>query len=87
MIPLQSRNYANVPGAVSHVASECGFIPYIQRNVKNVRCVTCTRIYTYYSVISVSSVMRRGKIAMTLAMTLLRVRMDVSFAKGGLRHV
>jgi len=48
------------------------------------RVRTC--ICTIISVISVTSVIYRGKIAMTLAMTLLRKRLDVSFANGGLRH-
>ena len=74
------------PFFMSHVTSGARFHSYVQRNVKNMRVVTCTRIYTYYSVISVSSVIRRGKIAMTLAMTLLRMRSQVSLAKGGLRH-
>ena len=87
MISFQTRNYANVSWSVSHVASESRFNPYIQRDVKNVRIVTCARIHTYYSVISVISVIHRGKIAMTLAMTLLPNRLDVSFPKGVPRHV
>ena len=87
MIPFPSRNYANLPKSVSHAATECRIIPYIQRDVKNVHIVTCARIHTYYSVISVSSVILRGKIAMTLAMTLLSNCLDVSFPKGVPRHV
>ena len=76
----------------SHSMTDVGrgrqFFPIFQRELKIRDIFTCARIYTHYNVISVISVIRQSKIAMTVAMTLLRNQSLLSLRqKGGLRHV